>query len=68
MWKYNDGTWYTNIAGNSIWYIEKNPCGCCPDSLFIEYKSPITYNKTVKFTSYSKLEDILKQRALIELK
>lgn len=53
MWIYNEGDWYTNEAGNSIWYVERNPCRCCPDSYFIEYKSPVTGRRTVRFDVFS---------------
>lgn len=50
-WNYKDGHFYVNKAGNSIFYIERNPCRCCPDSFMIEKKTPI-HKKTVSFTHY----------------
>ena len=51
-WKYTDGKFYVNEAGNSIYYIEVNPCRCCPDSIMVEYKSPIVKRGTVVYTTY----------------
>lgn len=51
-WKYTDGQFYVSNSGNGIFYIEVNPCGCCPHSYMQEYKNPTTGNKTTKYTSY----------------
>jgi hypothetical protein len=52
-WNYKDGDWYVNEAGNSIFYIENNPCRCCSNAYMVEYRSPVTGNKTTKFDVFS---------------
>lgn len=67
-WSYV-GDWFVNEAGNSIFYVERNPCKCCPDSYFIEYSSPITKRKTIKFDVFTSecFRRVLKQYKLIKL-
>lgn len=67
-WKYINGKFYTNKSNTGIWYIETNPCGCCPDSHMIEYRAPCTENKNVVFTLMSSdIEEYKNKRSLVEL-
>jgi len=50
-WKFIDGKFYVNTAGNIIYYLEVNPCGCCPNSMLIFRKGPID-RRVASFTLY----------------
>lgn len=71
-WDYKDGHFYVNEAGNSIVYLEQNPCRCCPTSVMVEIKSPI-HRKPSSHTMYlgdngfKSLEEYIKYKTLIRL-
>lgn len=66
-WNYNNGNFYISESGYYIYYLEQNPCKCCPDALLVEYKSPLVGKKTRDYTIHIAEEDFAKERKLIKL-
>jgi len=68
-WSYKNGSFYVSGNGIFIFYIEKNPCGCCPESYLVEKSRPDLVRKTVSMTYFStKQVDLIKESyKLIEL-
>ena len=50
-WNYNDGEFYLGFGGTAIVYLEQNPCGCCPNSVFREVRY-LGYTRVVSSTIY----------------
>jgi hypothetical protein len=70
-WSYTKGSFYVTGDGTGIFYIEKNPCGCCPKSYLVE-KTLDGYGNEKKKVSFSCDKDsvdyIIENRKLVELK
>lgn len=68
-WNYQRGKFYVSRSGVFIFYIENNPCGCCPSSWMIEKSRPDKVRATTSFSIFSKaqLESIVNSYGLKEL-
>lgn len=67
-WNYKDGDFYVSRYGTLIFYIEENPCGCCPDSVMVEGQYLIGKKKTTSSTtSKESIEHLKNNYGLIKL-
>lgn len=67
-WSYKNGSFWVSESGVFIFYIEKNPCGCCPDSYLVERNKPEFKRATNTLTVYGNINDYIKSYKLRELK